>query len=126
MEYYSWKHYLGEGNSSKIVTTLNNGDCYRFRIWAKNKYGFGPKSNWSNIVVPAGRPYKVNNVEAVGGDREIKLYWDAPYSNGRKISSYMIIMTKARVLFPEGLIMKIALQNSCCHQRYHMISLKRV
>ena len=94
---------LGEVNTSRIVTTLNNGDCYRFRIWARNKHGYGPKSNWSNIEVPAGRPYKVKNVIAVGGDRQIKLYWDAPFSNGRKISSYVIVMTKAHVLFPEGL-----------------------
>lgn len=64
------------------VTGLANGTSYLFRVTAVNPAGIGPASNTSDPVMPVTVPTVPLAVVAVGGDKQARLTWSAPASNG--------------------------------------------
>ena len=64
------------------VTGLTNGTNYLFRVTAVNAAGIGPASNTSDPVMPVTVPTVPFDVVAVGGDKQARLTWNAPVSNG--------------------------------------------
>lgn len=77
---------------------LTNGTSYRFRAWATNAIGDGPKSAWSNSVVPsavANAPGVPSNVYATAGNGQVTITWDTPPDGGANISGYTVRMDGA-------------------------------
>ena len=73
-----------------IVDSLTNGTGYTFTVIATNVVGASPASIAST---PAVIPYTVPSaptLTAVAGNGLVDLSWNAPSSNGRDISSYVI------------------------------------
>ncbi len=64
------------------VTGLANGTNYLFRVTAVNAAGIGPASNTSDPVMPVTVPTVPFAVVAIGGDKQARLTWNAPASNG--------------------------------------------
>jgi hypothetical protein len=67
------------------VTGLTNGTSYTFTVRAANSVGFGPASNPSLSVTPAGPPgppTKVVAMQQPGPSIAVTLTWTAPASNG--------------------------------------------
>jgi hypothetical protein len=93
----------GEITTARVLHNLTNAVCYRFKVSAVNKLGESPMSVFTNTVVPRSVPNSTSNVAAIGGDAQVRLTWEIPFSNGAKITEYQVSMTKVRVLFPEGL-----------------------
>lgn len=64
---------------------------YKFKIRAKNRWGFGPFSAVTTIVA-SGPPFKVltvsTTVESATGDFSIT--WTAPVINGASITNYLV------------------------------------
>ena len=75
---------------STVVTGLDNGQTYSFRVKAENVAGPGPFSAPTALLLKsASQPPQ--NLTATAGDRSIALDWDVPVDDGGSvISSYAI------------------------------------
>ncbi len=74
-------------------TDLVNGREYRFRVQALNNNGFGPFSQLSEPVIPAGPPSAPLDIaaEVTVAPTSVTISWKAPQNrNGADISSYVI------------------------------------
>ena len=66
-----------------IVTGLNNGISYTFRVSAINQVGAGPVSQVSSIVIPtADTPSQPLNLTVIRGSLQASLSWSAPLLSG--------------------------------------------
>ncbi len=80
---------------SGTVTGLTNGTPYTFTVTATNAVGSSVASGPSSPVTPveASPPDAPSNVDAVVGDGEVTLTWDAPADNGLPITGYSVSTT---------------------------------
>ena len=76
---------------SSIVSGLNNGTSYIFRVAAVNKLGAGNYSAMSDSINPFGVPSDPINVRGTVGKGKVLLTWSPPKSdNGSAILDYII------------------------------------
>lgn len=78
---------------SVVITGLENGTEYRFRVQAINSVGVGPFSELSGPAVPAGPPSPPEDLSAnvVAELAQVTLTWNPPSdTNGASISSYTL------------------------------------
>ena len=80
--------YTIDLSSFKTVTDLSNGTLYNFKVYATNLAGDSVSSEV--YATPFTVPSQITTVIAIPSDRQVDLSWDAPTSNGRDISSYII------------------------------------
>jgi hypothetical protein len=79
------------GKASPItVTGLTNGTPYTFTVTATNAMGTSPPSSTWPPTTPATIPGKPLNVNAVPGDKQATVTFDAPDDGGSKITSYRV------------------------------------
>jgi titin len=80
----TWTRFprVASSATTATVTSLTNGTSYLFRVTAVNAAGIGPASNTSDPVMPVTVPTVPFGVVAVGGDKQARLTWNAPASNG--------------------------------------------
>ena len=80
----TWTRFprVASSATTATVTSLTNGTSYLFRVTAVNAAGIGPASNTSDPVMPVTVPTVAYGVVAVGGDKQARLTWNAPASNG--------------------------------------------
>ncbi len=80
----TWTRFprVASNATTATVTGLANGTNYLFRVTAVNAAGIGPASNTSDPVMPVTVPTVPFAVVAVGGDKQARLTWNAPASNG--------------------------------------------
>lgn len=64
---------------------------YKFKIRAKNRWGFGPFSE-EVAIVASGAPYKVLNVTTYVNSQNgnVVVLWTSPVTNGASITSYLV------------------------------------
>lgn len=72
---------------------ITGGLTYRFRVRARNKYGFGPYSDVVSIItaLPPSAPSSVTTAQEV---TNVKISWAAPTTNGVAVSEYDILIKK--------------------------------
>jgi len=75
---------------SQSVTGLSTSGSYTFTIAASNRVGASAQSSPSAAVTPYGRPKTISSVaaKATGAYRMVQLNFQAPGSNGSKITGY--------------------------------------
>ena len=80
----TWTRFprVASSATTATVTGLANGTSYLLRVTAVNAAGIGPASNTSDPVMPVTVPTVAFGVVAVGGDKQARLTWNAPASNG--------------------------------------------
>ena len=80
----TWTRFprVASSATTATVTGLTNGTKYLLRVTAVNAAGIGPTSNTSDPVMPVTVPTVPVAVVAVGGDKQARLTWNAPVSNG--------------------------------------------
>ena len=87
-----WTYLTGTATSTTLPGFIN-GVTYQFAVSAQNSVGW---SEYSSIVtatpyVPITAPTAPRNLQAIAGNGEVALSWDAPLSNGgAAISQYEI------------------------------------
>ncbi|MFF5082481.1 fibronectin type III domain-containing protein [Actinoplanes sp. NPDC000266] len=84
----------GEDNTSCSVSGLTTTRSYRFRVQANGVTGAGDSafSPLSDAIVP-GAPGRPQNVDVVGGDRQIAVSWSAPLYAADRVVSYQVAAT---------------------------------
>ena len=81
----------GENILEVIIFNLTNGTTYTFRVRAMNSYGFGPVSTeisatpYDESMAQPGAP---PNLEAISGNRQVTLSWEASRIGASKITGY--------------------------------------
>ena len=80
----TWTRFprVASNATTATITSLVNGTNYLFRVTAVNAAGIGPASNTSSVVMPVTVPSVPFNVVGVGGDKQARLTWSTPASNG--------------------------------------------
>lgn len=68
-------------STSYTDTTITGGNTYRFRIKAKNKYGWGPESDILSVIAAAVPSTPAAVTTTVSGTNVI-IDWTAPSANG--------------------------------------------
>ena len=76
-------------NTNEIITGLNNGDNYEFRVHAVNSIGDSQLST-SASDIPFTLPGIPTDLVAQRGPADAKLTWTAPADNGRAITDYVV------------------------------------
>ena len=77
--------------TAAVVSSLTNGQAYRFRVAAINGIGTGSATATSSTITPATVPGAPTNVTASPGDTKALVSWTAPASNGgASVTSYTI------------------------------------
>ena len=80
--------------SPVVVTGLNNGDSYTFKVTATNAVGTGAASATSNVVVPATVPGAPTIGTATAGNQSASVTFTPPGSNGgATITGYTVTAT---------------------------------
>jgi titin len=74
--------------TSQLITGLNNGTSYTFRVAAKNAIGTGPQSGASNAVTPNSTPTAPTITSATPGDGQVTLSWTTPTGGPGPITDY--------------------------------------
>ena len=69
-------------DTTHLVTGLQNGVEYRFRVRAVNGIGRGPESARSGPVTPATQSDAPTGLSALAGDTIVELQWMAPLETG--------------------------------------------
>ncbi|MEI7479597.1 MAG: fibronectin type III domain-containing protein, partial [Actinomycetes bacterium] len=78
------------GAFSCVVTGLQNGTAYTFKVYATNVNGDGPNSDASSPVTPSTTPSAPSIVSVTPGNGQIAVAWTAPgSSNGSNITGYI-------------------------------------
>ena len=77
-------------SSPLIITGLTNGTSYTFTITATNDVGTSTSSAQSSAVTPAAAPNAPTNVQAVRGNGQATITFDAPADNGSAITQYTV------------------------------------
>jgi hypothetical protein len=76
-----------------MVASLTPGTQYKFRLRARNTFGFGAYSNILTMI-PAGPPSTPDPVTATIDNVYVRFSWAAPASNGAAISNYFLWILK--------------------------------
>nr|WP_179855147.1 fibronectin type III domain-containing protein [Actinoplanes atraurantiacus] len=85
---------VSSSDTSCPVTGLTATRSYRFRVQANGVAGAGDSafSPLSEAIVP-GAPGRPQNVDVVGGDRQIAVSWSAPQYAADRVVSYRVATT---------------------------------
>jgi hypothetical protein len=75
--------------TSQVITGLENGRQYTFRVAGSNVHGTGPRSGASRVI-RIGVPGAPGGVSAAAAIRAAKVQWTAPSGNGAAITGYVI------------------------------------
>lgn len=94
----TWFDLQGLSPSSTALTYLKTsgvtgGLTYRFRLRARNKYGWGPYSDVTSIVT-ALAPSAPSSVTTSQEVTNVKIAWAASTTNGIAVSEYEILIKK--------------------------------
>ena len=83
--------YTGVAFTSWVITDLTAGIEYRFKVEARNSFGYSPYSN-ELIVLSGFTPFKPEapTTKVVGSNAVIE--WIAPQANGSPIEGYRILI----------------------------------
>ena len=76
--------------TSQIITGLNNGTSYTFRVAAKNAVGTGSQSSASSSVTPSSTPTAPTIGTATAGNGEATVSWTAPTGGSGTIVRYYV------------------------------------
>ncbi|QLH02685.1 hypothetical protein C5F47_03480 [Nitrosopumilus cobalaminigenes] len=80
----------GKNNkTNSMLSGLENGVSYDFKVTAVNKLGQGPNSDITDMT-PLTKPHKISNLNAISENGQISLSWAAPYDGGSPITDYII------------------------------------
>jgi uncharacterized repeat protein (TIGR02543 family) len=84
------------GQTTCVVTGLNNGSSYTFKVAVITTVGTSEQSAASATAIPAGVPSAPANVAAVTSGSNMTITFDAPSDNGGSaITSYLITSSPA-------------------------------
>ncbi|MHA2403972.1 MAG: fibronectin type III domain-containing protein, partial [Candidatus Kariarchaeaceae archaeon] len=72
---------VGAGETSYVDSTVSSGETYYYVVRANNSEGESAVSNEITII-PGQAPAPPENVDAVHGNQQVTLTWDAPSDNG--------------------------------------------
>ena len=72
-----------------MVTGLQNGVTYTFRVRAHNKLGFG-KYSVASAPLRVGAPLAPAKPEVTRGNGTVRVNWTAPANNGANITGYVV------------------------------------
>ena len=75
--------------TSQVITGLENGRQYTFRVAASNVQGTGPASGASRVI-RIGVPGAPSAVTAATAIRAGKVHWTAPSGNGAATTGYVV------------------------------------
>jgi len=94
--------YNGTGNIAitTIITSLQNGTSYIYKIAALNARGASAYS--APITVIAGLPATPTGFSAVAGDKSVTLSWSASSGNGSSIVGYRVFLSNGRLFEADG------------------------
>ena len=88
----SWLYIIpgsDDATTSHIVTGLNNGVPYAFRVRAVNAIGPADPSNSVNVTPSASvKPFEIQDLEGEAGDEQATLSWTVPYEGGSPITMF--------------------------------------
>jgi hypothetical protein len=93
--------------TSAVVTGLDNGTAYIFRVSAVNAAGTGDPSAVSASITPQAFPPEAPTVPfATGGNQQASITWTAPFDRGSAITDYEIQYSSDNgvnwTTFPDG------------------------
>lgn len=87
------------------IKGLSNGTSYTFTVSATNTVGASPESLSSPAVIPAGRPPRIEDVQATVDGRTVTITWAAPEDNGAPVITYVVSVDPgraAKTVLPEN------------------------
>jgi len=89
-------------DAAHILYRPKQGSEYKFRVAARNVYGFGPKSD-ALVVRTGSPPGKMQPVRSKNeGNSVIKITWRQPVTNGYPVLNYQLVFyDKSRQQFKE-------------------------
>jgi hypothetical protein len=82
--------------TSFTVNAVTGGQSYRFKVRARNIYGYGPYSD-ETLVIPDDAPGKTDipTVQLATDPTEVEVSWPLPDDHSSTITSYEILFMKA-------------------------------
>jgi predicted lipoprotein with Yx(FWY)xxD motif len=82
-------HMFGSTARTGLVTGLENGTTYTFKVKARNGVGVGANSVASGAV-KVGTPASPGKPATAPGNAQVRLNWVAPANSGHAISGYVV------------------------------------
>jgi len=76
------------------VTGVASGQYYRFKVTARNQFGFGSFSNELNILA-AQIPDAPQRPFTIFAADKLNITWNMPYSRGSPILGYKVYIIKS-------------------------------
>jgi len=93
--YYKDTSYLKQ-------TGIVSGQSYKFRVRARNKWGYGPYSNWVSIEASTNPDYKSSKPITQNSGNSVLISWPKPQEKGSAILEYeIVIRTSDGVIFSD-------------------------
>lgn len=108
------------------ITTVSSGEQRKFKIKAKNIFGYGPFSNEVTVTVSEA-PGKMDPpvVSIPVGTTQVKFEWQdaTPISNGESITQYKLLLLLSNGSYQEITSLCNAAQNPAFTDRYCLINM---
>mgnify|MGYP003342714689 FL=1 len=83
--------YCNTESTSCVITGLDNGKSYTFRVTAFNVMGESLPSAESMTLIPAGPPLAPDLVTVVRGSGRVEVRWTAAAGNGSDVTGYSVL-----------------------------------
>ncbi|MSV61056.1 MAG: hypothetical protein F2901_06755, partial [Actinobacteria bacterium] len=77
-------------STTELISSVESGIGYTFRVAALNAAGQGAWSSESDISIPRMVPGRPTAVAGTPGDKKVDLTWTAPRANGSDITTYVV------------------------------------
>lgn len=75
-----------------IQTGIESGSSYTFRVRARNKWGYGPYSDWVSIEASTNPDVQVTAPVTQNSGTNILISWPKPEDKGSPILEYQIVI----------------------------------